>query len=90
MNIADFPESNIVFGPPPDLDATQCAPIPAFRGIIQNGSVDGAPVVVTAWKPTPIELERLNQGHPVFVSFLGHGIPGHMLTTEFESAIRPL
>lgn len=88
MNPVNFPESNARFGPPSDLTEEQCKTIFAFMSEVTGGSVDGANMVVTAWKPTPEELEELNAGNPVFLSCLG-GLPPHYLTTNFQNATNP-
>lgn len=84
----DFPESNILFGPPPDLDHSQCRTIFAYDGRITGGSLDGARVVVTAWQPTEQELELLKQGRPVLLTFIG-GLPPHMVSLDFHAATHP-
>ena len=53
MNPTNFPQSNTSFGPPPGMDESQVARIHVFVGRMQGGSLDGADVVITAWKPTP-------------------------------------
>ena len=88
MNPTDFPESNILFGPPGDLVESQCMTIFAYACTVVGGSVDGSKLVVTAWLPTAEELLQLNAGKPIFISFLG-GLPPHFLTTEFSQAISP-
>ena len=42
-----------------------------------NGS--GTPCMVTAWLPTPDELERINAGAPVHVRILGTAHPPIMV-----------
>lgn len=84
----DFPEANVLFGPPEGLDESQCMTITAFSGKVAGGSVDGANITVTAWKPSAEELEALKNGSPIFISFIG-GLPPHFLTTVFQSAIKP-
>lgn len=36
---------------------------------------EGTPAMVTAWLPTPKELEALNAGAPVYVQLLGQSHP---------------
>lgn len=88
MTPVDFPECNRVFGAPNDLTESQVAAIPAYTGQIEGGSLDGVPIVVTAWKPDERELALLNAGHPIFLSFLG-GLPPHMPTMHFHAATHP-
>lgn len=89
MNPEKFPESNCTFGPPPDLDESQCMSIPAYKGNVVGGSVDGCPVTVVAWKPTPAEIELINQGKPIFLSFLSRSMPPHFPCMDFSQAIKP-
>lgn len=39
----------------------------------------GTPSMVTAWEPTPAELERLSKGAPVLVRILGSAHPPIMV-----------
>lgn len=52
-----------------------------IRDEIRNTTVDGEqmPVMVTAWEPTPEELDRLNKGAHVRLCVLGTGHPPVML-----------
>lgn len=83
-----FPEANSKFGPPPELDASQCLTIHAWVGPVKGGSLDGATAVVTAWKPSPQDIERMQGGAPIFLACLG-GLPPHFLCTDFEEAKNP-
>lgn len=83
-----FPEANIRYGPPPDLAESQCMTIHAYRGQVAGGSVDGSLIVVTAWKPSPDEIEAMKQGRPIFLSFIG-GLPPHFVALDFHSATHP-
>lgn len=82
-----FPQANARFGPPSDLDESQCMTIHAYLGKVVGCSIDGADQVITAWKPTADELALLNAGQPVFLSCIG-GLPPHFITCDFESARR--
>lgn len=62
--------------------------IPAYIGKVNGGSVDGATLVVVAWRPTKAELANLVAGNPIYLSYLG-GLPPHFLTTTFEEAANP-
>ena len=88
MNPASFPESNRTFGPPGDLSESQCMSIRAYIGVIERGSLEGAHVVVTAWQPTPEEIELIKEGKPIFISFIG-GLPPHFPTMSFHAATHP-
>lgn len=86
MTPTDFPETNKTFHHPEDLDDSQVQSIRAFVGNTYGGSMDGAPVVVTAWQPSPHEIDRIVAGAPVFLVCVG-GLPPHYLATSFEDAI---
>lgn len=88
MKPVNFPQATADLGPPPGLAESQVQTVPSFMGIVQRGSLEGSPMVVTAWQPDQADLERLNQGQPVFLTFLG-GLPPHMASTDFETAIQP-
>lgn len=43
---------------------------------IKDETLDGgAPVMISAWEPTPDELQRLNEGKPVYLQIIGRGHP---------------
>lgn len=88
MTAEHFPEANARFTAPSDLAESQCLTIPAYQGIVTGGSVDGSPIVVVAWKPSPQELADLVAGKPIFLSCIG-GLPPHFLSTDFHSATHP-
>lgn len=93
------PVSNCVFHAPDELDHTQVFSIHAYKNAIKPGftqevfagevppgsNLDGAPFIVTAWKPTAGELEELNRGGLVYLSCLGV-LPPHFLTTTWSDA----
>lgn len=88
MTPFEFPQANRFYGSPPDLDEQQVRTIKAYAGVVEGGSLDGVPVVITAWNPSPDEIEKLLAGEPIYLSFLG-GLPPHMVTMEFETARHP-
>lgn len=88
MTPVHFPEANTRFGPPHDLAEAQCRTIHAYTGTVERGSVEGAAVVVVAWRPSVVDLVKINAGEPIFLSCIG-GLPPHMLTTSFEEATQP-
>jgi len=85
MNPANFPEANCAFGAPSDLDESQVLTIPAYKGVIRGGNLDGSEFVVVAWVPTPAELAQLIAGGAVYLSMLG-GLAPHFLTTSVKEA----
>jgi len=52
-----------------------------IRDELRNTIVDGelTPVMVTAWEPTPDELERLNKGALIQLCVIGTGFPPVMI-----------
>lgn len=87
MTPIPFPEANTKFGPPPEMDESQVATIPAFAGTVEGGNCDGSAQVIVAWMPTDGERLAIATGAPVFISMLG-GLAPHFLTTSFEDARR--
>ena len=81
MTPIEFAEANVVFGPPPGLEESQCASIPACSYQMVGGPLDGCSIVVVAWKPNAEDLRRLNEGSPVFLSVIG-GLPPHYVSTS--------
>lgn len=88
MSPVKFIEANCYFGPPPDLTSEQVQVIHAWRGESASGSVDGAPMVVTAWQPSEAELADLAAGAPVYLTAMGILQP-HFLSTSFATATNP-
>ncbi len=85
MKPTDFPESNIVFGPPAGMDESQVFSTPAFAGKIHGGNLDGSSVSVVAWQPSPEEIEQIKNGAPIFLTVLGC-LPPHFLSLSFKEA----
>lgn len=89
MKAIIFPQANIEFKPPVDLEESQCMTVPAFKGEIATGSCEGSPVVITAWMPSESERKDIAEDKPIFLSFLGGGLPPHMMTTDFNINLNP-
>lgn len=87
MNPTIFEQANIIYGPPDDMTESQVAKVHAYEGVVKGGSVDGAKLVIVAWKPSPEELKELNEGGSIFLSSLG-GLNPHRLTTNFQAALQ--
>jgi hypothetical protein len=88
MTPVEFPEANTKFGPPSDLEESQCQTISAYVSQVKSGSCNGAVQVVVAWKPTEDEIRQIVLGAPIFPTCLG-GLPPHFLTTNFSQATTP-
>lgn len=52
---------------------------------IRDTSTDEGAAMVSAWEPTPKELELLNQGGKVHVTILGSIHPPILLTVQLEN-----
>jgi hypothetical protein len=88
MNPVSFPQANQTFGPPADLEESQCQPIRAFLGKIEGGSCDGSDIVVVAWQPSRYDLELILSGSPIFISMIG-GLAPHCVGTSFDEVSSP-
>ncbi len=88
MNASHFPEANCRFGPPQDLQESQCGTISGFLGKANGGSCDGIDIAVVAWQPNAIERAAIFEGAPIFLTMIG-GLSPHMMTTTFREAIHP-
>ena len=89
MTPIEFPEANAHFAAPPQYAETQVKPIRAYCGSVAGGSMDGTPVVVTAWKPNDEEVAAMNGGAPIFLTFIGNALPPHMASVNFAVACHP-
>lgn len=85
MTPAKPPITNCVFTAPEDLDVSQVESIHAYRESIPTGNLEGATFIVVAWKPSPAELQELNEGGLIYLSCLG-SLPPHFITTNFGQA----
>lgn len=88
MTPEKFPEANCVFGPPSDLEESQCRSIPAHLGEIKGGSCDGLKQVVVAYRLTTDELAILNAGGLLYFSMIG-GLAPHYPSLSFHDATHP-
>lgn len=88
MTPAKFPEANCTFGPPPDLEESQCRSIPAFKGQTESGSCDGSPIVVVACRTTKEEAQWLLDGGLLYFTMIG-GLAPHYPSLSFHDATNP-
>lgn len=89
MTPIKFPNSNSTFGPPEEMTKEQVEIVPAYMGTVRGGNCDGAPVTVTAWLPDAADIARIVAGQPIYFSVMLHGLPPHMIATEFNAAAHP-
>ena len=83
MSPTDFPQANATFGAASDLDESQIKSIRCRVGQLNGGPLDGAKQFVVAWQPDAEDLARLQNGGPMYISFLG-GMPPHSVVTELD------
>lgn len=86
MTPIDFNESNHRFGPPPEMNDAQCGTLFVHKGEVPSGSLEGTPIIVSCWIPTPAEREMIAEGHPIYLTILGTGQPPVALSTSFHQA----
>ena len=85
MRPEKFEQANCQFGPPEDLDDSQCKTIYAFKGQVNCGHLDGSEIIIVAWKPSTEEIEQIQAGAMVFLTCIG-GLPPHRISTSFQDA----
>lgn len=78
MQPCQFPESNQVFTAPESMSETECGPIDALIGETEAG----VPMIVTCFKPSPEDLERLSAGGCLWLSIVGNQMPPVQLNTD--------
>lgn len=89
MSPSNFPESNIVFKRPPDMDASQCFDIHGWQGEIDSGSLEGMPCTMVAYELDKEDLERLNNGGKIYMLLFGRMMM-HTIATEMPIKILKL
>lgn len=73
MNPIRFTEANIVMTRPATMTAEECRDVHAFQ--------DGKQVI-TAWRPTPEELVKINLGEPVWLCLMGPTMQPALVTAD--------
>lgn len=84
MNFIQEAVCNDVLRPPADATNEQCRPLPVFR----TAFADSTPCVISFWKPTPQELEKLTRGESIALCVIGHTHPP-LLMAAFSDLIQP-
>lgn len=83
MICTHFPAATHQLHKPGNMEDEECRTAPAAIG------VDGRfPCFVTAWRPTPQELEELNNGGMVYLHIVSNGLPPHYLATRIYARLR--
>lgn len=88
MSPAQFPEANTKFGPPSDLEESQCRTIPAFVGESSGGSCDGIPIVVVAYHVDESQLSIMRKSGLIYFTMVG-GLAPHYPSLSFHDATHP-
>lgn len=68
-----------VLGKPNGMSDEQCSPLH-----IHDTVIDGFPYMVSAWIPTPAEVELIKRGQPIFLYINGTTHPPVMLEVPTE------
>jgi hypothetical protein len=76
MTAQRFANSNIVMMAPRGMD--NCCDVHAAIGQYENGQ----PYIITAWRPTPEELVKINLGEPVWLHIVSHRMPPVSVTMD--------
>lgn len=83
MKPAPFDQSNALI-----RTALMGADYPCFRGEVQRGRFEGASILILAWRPEPADLERLNQGGTLYITFPGVYMHHHISTSFAEATLQ--
>lgn len=73
-----FSESNIVMKAPPSME--NCRDVHAYAGHNQ---------FITAWRPSPEELVKINLGEPIWLSVMSDRMPPVMVTANYPFQEQP-
>lgn len=76
MHAVDFPQTNCTFVMPKEMEGNDLR-------VFNDGKQ-----IISAWRPTPQELVRLNMGEPLFLFVIGQVVPpmGMQVGSPFETA----
>jgi hypothetical protein len=85
MNYDEPDIVNTVYGTPEGLEESQVAPLPAFKGVVPTGNMEGSRFIVVAWKPTDEDIKRIFDGGKVYLTCIGI-LPPHFVSTDFKEA----
>jgi hypothetical protein len=66
-----FDEENCVLDGPPGTTSAEVAPLSVWRGV----QLDGTPVVISCWKVTKEELERIQKTGRIWIYVMGDTMP---------------
>lgn len=78
MQPIEFPEQNKVFKAPEGMD--NCSDLPVCECIDFNFNT---PVIISKWKLTPEELQKVNETGEIWLSVVGQGMPPVCLMVDY-------
>lgn len=81
----DFPQKNKVFTKPSDMTDEQCNSLSVFQGKDSEGN----PIILSAWQPSYEDIQAINEGKPIWLQIVSHGLPPVCLYTENPFATNP-
>lgn len=76
MQYVNFEGSNALYKAPESMK-DRCGDLPALVGIDDAGD----DYILSAWQPSPEDVESIKAGHPVFLKIIGKGMPPVSLFT---------
>lgn len=83
MEPCSFEQENTILNPPDNLTLDQCGVLPVCKGYIALEHPDIVhPVVISCWKPTRDELEKISKTGRVWLIVLGESMLPAILTGD--------
>lgn len=79
MRATQHRTNNLVLGAPPDWDqgSLPCSAIP-----VTKATLEGSPVIISFWQPTPEEVQQLANGGLIALWVIGDTMPPVSLNVE--------
>jgi hypothetical protein len=84
MKYIAFPEANTLFAAPKGMEET-CGSLPAMV----TTDDQGYDCVVSAWMPSPEDIESMQAGHPVYLKVVGGQPPVSLFTLSESGELNP-
>lgn len=79
MRPIDFPEANRFFDKPKDMTDEECYPVSAYQGIS-----NGKPFINVVYMPNKEDIEAINAGRPIVLSWATDFLVPHSIFTYDE------
>lgn len=74
MQATPFKEQNMTFTKPENMTDEECGSLPAYRGEGQ---------IISCWKVTPEDLERIKEAGVIWLHIVGNGQPPVYIGSEY-------